>query len=209
MNTTYVNSAIRDVTATATAHELVGDHYKTLADAVRIPMAVGPVLVMIASFLGSVMGGDYYFYANEVLSLLSLLVVAVDTYYGWSKMSVSNANAAARFFELRDKLNHLKRVHLTKTQNIQPAVEKLEDTFLQLLHKYRRPPIVYQQRALEAMRSTLALTDSIDQRRHSESTSKTHTGTGVKSRAVSPPQPAPALVRAVSANELKTVHIAV
>ena len=165
----YIHQALQDITMTATSHQLASEHYLSYSQAIKYPMAIGPVMVMIVSFVGSLMGGDYFYYANEILSLISLLSVAIDTYFGWSKLYVSNANLAAQYFDLRDKLNRLKRQQQVRAQDVQGAVEKIEENFMVLLHKHRRPPSTYQQKALEVMKSTQTLVEAIDKRRHSDS----------------------------------------
>jgi hypothetical protein len=173
----YLTQAIHDVTVTATSHQLAAEHYQSFSQFIKYPQAIGPVLVMIVSFIGLMMGDNhaYYFYANEALSLLCLLTVAIDQYFGWSKLSVSHANVATQYFQVRDRLNRLKRQQLIKAQSvetIQPAVEKIEENYMVLLHKHRRPPTSFQHKALEVMRSTQSLVAAIEQRRHSESHSK-------------------------------------
>jgi hypothetical protein len=190
MTSTYLNQAISDVTVTATAHQLASESYQRLSVAIRYPQAIGPALVMIVSFVGSIFGGgdnnNCYFYANEALSLLCLLTVAIDQYFGWSKQSVSHANIAAQYFQVRDRLTRLKRQQLVKAQSadtIQPAVEKIEESYMVLLHKHRRPPSTFQQKALTVMRSTQSLVDAIERRRLSESKSSRDNKSGASGAA--------------------------
>lgn len=177
-SSTYLNQAISDVTMTATAHQLASESYQRFSTAIRYPQAIGPALVMIVSFIGAIFGGDnevYYFYANEALSLLCLLSVAIDQYFGWSKLSVSHANVGAQYFALRDRLTRLKRQQLVKAQTpdqIQPTVEKIEESYMVLLNKHKRPPSSFQHKALEVMRSTQSLVEAIERRRLSESKSR-------------------------------------
>jgi hypothetical protein len=198
----YLTQAIRDVTVTATSHQLAHEHYLTLAQAIRYPQAIGPVLVLIVSFIGAMFGGDndqYYFYANQVLSLLCLLTVAIDQYFGWTKKALSHANMAAQYFQIRDRLTRLKRQQMVKAQSadvIQPTVEKIEESYMVLLHKHRRPPSTFEQKALQVMRSTQSIVEAIERRRLSESKSKDHTTaattTHKSATTTTPVEPAPA-----------------
>ena len=171
----YLTSSIADVTITATSHQLASEHYETYSHAIKYPQAIGPALVLIVSFVGSMFdGSDYYFYANQALSLMCLLTVAIDQYFGWSKKSVTHANVAAQYFQLRDRLARLKRqqqLKLQTTEVIQPAVEKIEENYMALLVKHRRPPSSFHQHALEVIKSTQVLVEAIEKRRLSDSKS--------------------------------------
>ena len=193
---TYINNTIRDVTMTATTHQLAAEHYRIYSLAIKYPMAIGPALVMVASFIGSIMGGNYLYYANQGLSLISLLTVAIDAYFGWSKLSVSHANVATQYFVLRDKLTRLKRQQIVRptSTDIQPAVEKIEENFMALLQKHRRAPSSFETQALSVMRSTQSLVDAIDQRRRVSEQSKSKHSKDNKPQDVMPEPKLPAVV---------------
>lgn len=179
--TSYLHQAIQDVTTAATSHQLASEHYRKFSIAIKYPQAIGPALVMIVSFMGAMFGGDddvYYFYANQALSLMCIMTVAVDQYFGWTKLAANHANIATQYFQVRDRLTRLKRQQLVRAQSIeaiQPQVDKIEDTFMTLLQKHRRPPSSYEQQALQMMRSTQSMVEHINQRRrNSDSKERQH-----------------------------------
>ena len=190
----YLTQTINDVTATATAHQLASEYYDNYSKAIKYPQTVGPVLVMMVSFIGAMFGNDtekqqYYFYANEVVGLLTLLALAIDRYFGWSKQSTTHANAATQFFKEQERLTRIKRQQLLRsqsTENIQKAVEKVEENYMALLHKHRRPHTRFQQRALEVMRATQSMVDAIERRRLSESKSKQNSNTRADQKVPDP-----------------------
>lgn len=162
----YMQHTLTDLAVTGTAHHIAASYYRACSHWVKLPQAIVPVLVLFASALSTLMSLETFNYVNQALSVLSLLLVGIDTYFGWAKHAQIHYDLAIQYLGLRDRLFKLKFEHKINTRQ---KIEHIENEFLVLLSKNPRPDQKFQDKALMCMKTNQKLIDQIENRRSESS----------------------------------------
>lgn len=156
---------LTDLSVMATAHHMAADYYRSLSHGVKFPMAMAQTLILFTSTLSTVVSDQIYItYINQGLSLVSLVCVGIDGYFAWSRLSQQHDDVAAQYFELRDHLLKVRNSDLSPSEKGKKS-EDIENEFLTLLAKNKRPSQRFQKKALLCLKENMGLINAIERRR--------------------------------------------